>query len=712
MPPWVLIAANPYEGELCRKALRDTGIEVREAEDVPDALAQIDRAAPLAVVIADGWFNADARELLVEVRAADDAVPIFLFEDPESDIRDEEAARRRGASRLFQRPIRAEAVADALEALAVELERQAAANEQPLTPLTIEAEYALSNSDLMDVRDILPAVEAANGSAAAASEAPVLALEPIRPARTEVVGPPPRLPRERTAPILRMDEAFSDELAEPAVAAPLELVVEVRGAAEPPPAAARPAMAPAAIPARSTLARRLDDVLSEAERRLFPDSAPLVGHEVVKDYRDAMSDIDLDSLAVDTIPGISLGDGDTFAPVPAAAPFERLVGDLGTPPPAERGAPSRPLGEAGSLDQDDVAQLVRDLYAAGWSGRLVLSRGDGEKHLYFDGGYLVAATSSFAADRLGALLFRDGLIDREGYERAQRAEAHDGRRGALALIELGLLRGDELYPAMRRRVEHIFFSVFGWDAGAWALDATPPDPEDRVRPSLGPHALLAEGIRRKYALERLVERVGPPATVLSRTTTLERLIGEGVLGPEEIAVARLCDGSRSLGELLGDFRVRAGGLGEARLWALAWLLLLTGAARVGAEPSDGSGLREASTMVVAQAGERRQAPRDADEQPADREVERKRVRSKRAQLDQCDYFAALGLSRRAGPYEIERAWERLRREFDPARYHPEVREELAEALAEILELVDEAHRVLLDDHLRESYRAHLPPEQP
>jgi hypothetical protein len=57
---------------------------------------------------------------------------------------------------------------------------------------------------------------------------------------------------------------------------------------------------------------------------------------------------------------------------------------------------------------------------------------------------------------------------------------------------------------------------------------------------------------------------------------------------------------------------------------------------------------------------------------------------------------------------VARAFERLKREFAPDRFVDPLREELAPALAEISEVLDEAHRVLADDGMRQSYRAHLP----
>jgi preprotein translocase subunit Sec63 len=109
--------------------------------------------------------------------------------------------------------------------------------------------------------------------------------------------------------------------------------------------------------------------------------------------------------------------------------------------------------------------------------------------------------------------------------------------------------------------------------------------------------------------------------------------------------------------------------------------------------------------------ERRHRERVEVERHADRAIDRERLLAKRAQIADCDYFAVLGLGRAATPHEIERAFERLRADFAPERFAEPLREELRDALAEIKEILDEAHHVLSDAGMRDAYRAHLQPTE-
>jgi hypothetical protein len=503
----------------------------------------------------------------------------------------------------------------------------------------------------------------------------------------------------------------------------------------------------AAFDDRGSFARRLESELSAAERRLFPDS-PSTASASADEYEDALGDIDLDALGIDTIPGIGgdaldrafdlrprnghaerLGErgGDpVIANVPErrpngkTEPYATRGADPAAPRVEERVERSRPRttlpDEEGDLASDDVTVLFARLHAGAFSGALSLTRNDGEKLVFFDDGAPIGARSSFAHDRLADLLLREGSIVREAYQRL-RDLPDGGRRAALQLVERGLVKSSELFATLRHHVEEILFSCFAWERGRYRLGREQAPAEDRVRLGAHPLAFILEGVRRKYSLERLVERVGPPETVLTPTTALLRTLDDCALTPGERAVAELIDGERSLAELsLGVVGAR---VPEASVYAVAWVLLAAGAVRIDSdEPAAGAGAGvRAMATLVAPAGssaatpERRTRPRPVErarDRESDRAVDRDRVLAKRAQVQDGDYFAVLGLGRDASAHEVARAFERLKREFDPDRFVSPLREELAPALTEIGEVLDEAHRVLADDGMRRSYRAHLP----
>jgi hypothetical protein len=89
--------------------------------------------------------------------------------------------------------------------------------------------------------------------------------------------------------------------------------------------------------------------------------------------------------------------------------------------------------------------------------------------------------------------------------------------------------------------------------------------------------------------------------------------------------------------------------------------------------------------------------------PADK-AQRARIAARKAVVDQGDYFAVLGVSPAATPYDIERAYESLKQEFDLGRVLTPQTLDLADDVASIVEVLDEAYAILKDTPRREAYR--------
>lgn len=776
-PPSVVIAANPYEAELCRRALVETGLRVVVAEGGDGALEAVRAEKPIVLVIALGIFGVEPLELLRQARAELPKLPIFLIADRDGELPDEDAAARVGATRLFLRPIDVDALADAIEKRAVEAEvaedvaeamaefdvRPPTIDAAPLVEEAIvemEADYGDDDEEappralakialkrvptevmkgVIEVRESAPRVEAAEEKVEATLEMdadePTPPPHPVpdeaRVARPIEAARPIETPPATVAvePLMRADDALTDASLQQMVVAP-DFVVK-HTADEPPPPARIPDVvkrgepierAKPAFDERSTFARKLESELSAAERRLFPDSPSTVNARR-DEYEDALGDIDLDALGIDTIPGIGADALDAAFDLKPRNGHINGSGAADPSPPkpaaqlaATEARPSATLpDDEGDLATTDVATLFATLHAAGFSGAVTLQRGDGDKMLYFDAGMPVAARSTFAHDRLPDLLLREGVISREQHARA-RDLAPGGAGVAGKLVELGLLKSSELFATLRRHAEEIIYSCFGWERGRYRLSHVAPPSEERVRLGAHPWALFVEGVRRKYSLERLVELVGPPETVLTPTTLMARALEDGGFSAAERTRAELIDGERTLSEL--SLGAVGAPLGEADLYALAWSLVAIGAARVGAdsEAQAGVGVRAVPTLVTSPYGsaqdsaDRRTRPRPHErprDRDADRAIDKERVLAKRAQVQDGDYFAILGLGRDASSREVARAFERLKREFAPERFADPLRQELSDALAEIGEVLDEAHRVLADDEVRASYRAHL-----
>jgi hypothetical protein len=330
--------------------------------------------------------------------------------------------------------------------------------------------------------------------------------------------------------------------------------------------------------------------------------------------------------------------------------------------------------------------LLAKLFAQASTGRVVFRREGVEKVIYFDQGRPVFASSTQVHDRMGELLVREGKITAAQYERCQTAGAESGRRMGEILVDFGYLKRRELLPAVRRHVEDIIYSTFGWDRGAYQIIHEDTASAERIRLSRHPASLILEGVRRKLDRSSLERLIGSPSTVIDvpDRERLGGLINLGDLAPEERGALAAFDGQADLATV-----ARVAGVDVTDVLPLAWGLCVLGLAT--ARRTDTEIPDESSALV----GE------------TDLAIDRERVRARWALVDEADYFALLGVRRDATAFEIRRAYQAARRDFAPDGFPADLRRELAQELDDIAHVLDEAFRVLRDDRLRITYLANL-----
>jgi hypothetical protein len=332
------------------------------------------------------------------------------------------------------------------------------------------------------------------------------------------------------------------------------------------------------------------------------------------------------------------------------------------------------------------------MFTTGATGRVGFRR-DGaaggrpiEKVVYFDQGRPVFASSNEPGDRMGELLVREGKITASQYERCQNVVAESGRRMGEILVDVGYLKRRELLPAVRRHVEDIVYSLFGWDRGQYQITSDPQPSAERIRLSRHPASLVLEGIRRKLDRSTLERLIGPPSTVIE-VADRERLggvINTGDLAGEERAALGAFDGQSDLVHV-----ARAANVDIADLLPLAWGLCVLGLATARRTDTE---VHDESTALVGE---------------TDLAIDRERVRARWQLVTEADYFALLGVRRDATAFEIRRAYQSARRDFAVDSFPNDLRRELAQELDDIANVLDEAFRVLRDDRLRTTYLAHL-----
>jgi hypothetical protein len=471
---------------------------------------------------------------------------------------------------------------------------------------------------------------------------------------------------------------------DPPAAPAREPTLILRDEPPPPPAAPVPAATPPPEPgAGKDFARQLREKMSMMAQRLFqasPNSGTTPPVDVAPRH-DAHTEIDLASLADEP----ALGGEVTEI---AGAEDARETTSPGSGGSWETQVRDRNVPDEGDVVRgtSDVPMLLARMFAQGATGRLVFHKDKVDKVVYFDQGRPVFASSNEPGDRMGELLVREGKITASQYERCQQAALNSGRRMGEIFVDFGYLKRRELLPAVRRHVEDILYSLFGWERGSYRAHVDPVPSAERIRLSRHPTALILEGIRRKLDRTTLERLVGSPSTVIE-VPDRERLggiVNVSDLAPEERAALAAFDGHADLAHV-----ARVAGIDVADLLPLAWGLCVLGLAT--ARRTDTEVPDESSALV----GE------------TDLAIDRERVRARWRLVSEADYFALLGVRRDATAFEIRRAYQSARRDFAADCFPTDLRRELAQELEDIAHVLDEAFRVLRDDRLRHTYLANL-----
>jgi hypothetical protein len=348
----------------------------------------------------------------------------------------------------------------------------------------------------------------------------------------------------------------------------------------------------------------------------------------------------------------------------------------------ERGAlPDIPvsLGAGGGLRS--LARAV----AARYTGALAFEDASGIRRVVFRDGDFVTAASSAESETLVAFLAQRGDLNAEAAHRVARKVPPFGRHAGAALVAQGHLRQDELWSVLRAHAEWLLARISELSSGAASLEREVPQ-RLQAEPGVFGGATGAE------VLLEMTRRTAKPADALTRLGGREALIAAGdarsllaecALDEAEQMLASQADGV-SVGELLS----RAGSDDFACV-----VLALT---ELGILHVQGKARR--ATV---------QEPQPQSYDPLDAEALRQRVATRRALVDEGDYFALLGVARDATQYDLRRAYQTLRKDLDPERVLTAATVDLRDDVDSILEVLDEAYDILRDPVRRERYRRAL-----
>ncbi len=193
----------------------------------------------------------------------------------------------------------------------------------------------------------------------------------------------------------------------------------------------------------------------------------------------------------------------------------------------------------GSVEnQGALIDVIHYIHTNAWTGQLAVVSGLTRKTIYFFRGDVRSAASNDPADRLGAILFRFGVIDEQTLNDALASGA--GRLGQ-TLIQKGAISPHDLYTYIRKQVEEIFFSLLAVNEGEFYFYRTKEEDGPASQLQLSTQSLLFDGVRRLD--EMALFRVKLPS---ADYILCPHKNPSGKLPDDVMAVYNLIDGVRDL----------------------------------------------------------------------------------------------------------------------------------------------------------------------
>ena len=370
---------------------------------------------------------------------------------------------------------------------------------------------------------------------------------------------------------------------------------------------------------------------------------------------------------------VAVGEGGASEPGAPTGPLVR-----GIPVPDLTGV--APV-EEGTLGSQSLRDALMKIAVDRRRGMLTLRCSDGgTRYGFWERGGPVAWRRDPLAETetLGMLLLKANQISKEQLGQSlQTMEERNCRQGD-ALMEMGVLTFPQLIMVLGKQCEYVLQQAMAEKEGEWAFHDLEQLPEKFLPSPLRIPSLLFRSMLKK-ALELRTSDVGKVLVpYLDRYVRLSEGI-EPVM--KEIKFAAL---ERKFIEVL-----------HGNSWRLRELLSV-------------SPLPRSKTSAVVMVLIELQLIDFGSEESSDRYLKRvgQRIVNKRNHLSAASHFDILEIHWIAVPDEVNTAYKRLLKEFDPKAYN-NLPKELVTNIAEIREKVEESYQVLRNDHQRRAYRAEL-----
>ncbi|MGH9462265.1 MAG: DUF4388 domain-containing protein, partial [Vicinamibacteria bacterium] len=365
----------------------------------------------------------------------------------------------------------------------------------------------------------------------------------------------------------------------------------------------------------------------------------------------------------------------------------------------------------GNLGQSYLPEIIHSLHDSRETGILSLTRDKVSKRIYFGGGTMTFANSTFRGDRLGEFLVRSGKMTQSHLALASQKVASTGRRLGETFVSMGLLTETEMEVGVAEQVLSIIYSVFPWDSGEYRFQEHASPIADDLALRLPTIPVLLEGVRHIQDAGTVRRALGDPTSIVSYARDFSVVPTDCTLSSEESFVLSRVDGQSSVADIIA-----LSPLTEEQTLRCLYALLSGGFLELGGKsrhltpsPRSIEPLREESRRIAP--SEKKAEPRAQELSPEEQWI-RDDVVAKRAAVAAGTYYDWLELRRGASSEEIKKAYVTMIKRYHPDRLGSRRLAYLRGDLEDLLSKMTEAYQTLANPVARRRFNNSLCAEAP
>ena len=341
----------------------------------------------------------------------------------------------------------------------------------------------------------------------------------------------------------------------------------------------------------------------------------------------------------------------------------------------------------GELQHFPLADILLDLQRSEKSGILEISTDTIIKKIHIKNGDMVYATSNKAEDRFIEILLHTNKITIDQYYQVLDISKKMEKSHGSVLVELGLLKPEDLILAVRGQVEQIIMNLFQWGSGNFIFLEGSVVSDKLIQMKLSAANLIYRGIKSIKNIASLTRAMPPSDTALCFSDDPLNLFRDIGFDKTDKEILSLIDGKRSIHDILS-----ASPLDNVQTTKIIYALINT--RMIDTKKKDFS-----ETVI-------REEILKEQESQVDRDFIAK-VEDLSGNLDYTDYYSLLGVEKTATIDRIKKAYYKAAKEFHPDKHLQSPSDNLKTKLDTLFAHFNKIYKILSDPRERKKYDASL-----